>query len=77
MCQFPSDRSQDFALTPDAAQLHSVVTQLYPSSPGSRSSTPCYDLAEFDSENTHTAMSSSPVSDVVAVMPVDMLPDKI
>ena len=30
-------------------------------------------MADFDSENSRTAMSSSPVSDVVSVMPVDML----
>ena len=90
MCPFTSDRrrptlpvllplprfsTQDFALTPDAAQSHSVAAQLYPLSPGSWSSTLCYDLAEFDSDNSRTAMSSSPVSDVVSVMPVDMLPD--
>ena len=65
VCPFPSDRrrptltvslprfaTQDFALKPDTALPHSVATQLYPSSPGSRSSTPCYDLAEFDSKNS-------------------------
>ena len=52
---------------------HSVATQLYPSSPGSRSSTPCYDLAEFDLDNSRTAMSCSPVSEVVSMVPVDTL----
>ena len=49
---------------------HLVAIQLYPSSLGSRSSTLCYDLAEFDSENSCTVMSSSPVSEVVSVVPV-------
>ena len=57
----PGFATQEFALT----QSHLVVTQLYPSSPGSRSSTTCYDLADVDSENSRTAMSSSPVSDLV------------
>ena len=35
---------------PDIAQSFSVATQLHTSSPGSRSSTPCLDLAAFDSE---------------------------
>ena len=68
----PSFATQDFALTPEAAQPHLVVTQLYPSSPGSWMSTPCYDLAEFDSDNSHTVMSNSPVYDIVYVVPVDM-----
>ena len=63
----PCFATQDLALEPDTAQSHSVATQLYPSS------TPCYDLAEFDSENSCTAMSCSSVSDVVSVVPVDML----
>ena len=85
VCPFPSDRrqpilpvslplphfaTQDSALDLVTAHSHLVSTQLYPSSPGSRSSTPCYDLAEFDSENPRTAMSGSPVSDVVSVVVV-------
>ena len=50
-----------FALEPDTAQSHSLAIQLYPSSPWSRSSTPCNDLAEFDSENSYAAMSGSPL----------------
>ena len=71
---FPSDRWRPTLdrWRPDTAQPHSVVTQLYPSSPGSRSSTPCYDLAEFDSENSQAAMSDYPVSDVMYVVSVDM-----
>ena len=67
--------TQDFALDLDTAQSHLVVTQLYPASPGSQSSTPCYDLAEFDTENYRTALSGSTVSDVVSVVPEDMLMD--
>ena len=88
VCPFPSDRrrptlpvslplprftTQYFALYPDTAQWDLVATQLYPSSPGSRSSTPCYDLAEFDSENCRIAMSGSLVFDAVSVVPEDML----
>ena len=73
VCPFPSSRrratlplplphfaAQNVAL--DNAQSLSVATQLYPSSPGAQSSTPCFDLANFD--------SSSPVSDVAPVVPV-------
>ena len=65
----PRFATQDVA--PDTA--HSIATQLCPSSPASRSSTPCFDLADFDSECYRAAMSSSPVSDVVPVAPVDLL----
>ena len=76
--QFPSYRQQptlpvslplsrfatnDISLSPDPAQLQSNTTQIFPLSPGSRSLTPCYDLAEFYSENSCTVMSQSPVSD--------------
>ena len=76
VCPFPSDRrrptlpvslpqprfgTQDFALQPDTAQSHSVTTLLYPSSTVSWSSTPCYDLAEFDSENSRTDTQTDPL----------------
>ena len=64
----PRFATQDVAL--DIALSLSVATQLYPSSPGSRSSTPCFDLADLDSECSRAAMSSSPVSDVMPVVPV-------
>ena len=75
---FPSDRRQptlpvslplprftkyDTTLTPDPTQPQSDATQLYPLSPGSGSSTPC-----FDSDNSCVVMS-----DVVSVVSLDML----
>ena len=51
----PRFATQDFTPDPDTAQSHLVATQLYPASPGSRLSTPCFDLAEFDSETSRTA----------------------
>ena len=60
--------AQDVA--PDNAQSLSVTTQLYPASPVSRSSTPYFDLADFDSECSRAAKSGSPVSDVAPVVPV-------
>ena len=53
----------------DPAQPQLDVTQLYPSSPGSGSSTPLYDLAEFDSTISSVVMSESPVSDVASLVP--------
>ena len=52
-------------VTPDTAPSLPVVIRPCPSSSGSRLSTPVFDLAEFDSECSRAAMSSSPVSDVV------------
>ena len=48
-------------LTPAPAQPQGdvVVTQKYPSPPGSRLSTPLYDLAEFGSPNSNVTMSES------------------
>ena len=46
-------------------QSSSVATQRYSSSPGSRSSTPCLDLAAFDSECYWSAKNGSPVSAVI------------
>ena len=71
VAQYSAPRFATQDVTPDNAQSLSVATQLYPSSPRSWSSTPCFDLADFDSECFRVAMSSSPVSDVVPVVPVD------
>ena len=68
----PRFATQDFVLDPDTVQSHLVVTQLYPASPGSQSSTPCFDLAKFDSENSRTALSVFLVFDVVSVVPEEM-----
>ena len=59
-------------LDPNTAQSHLVATQLYPTSPVSRSSTLCYDLAEIDWQTSCIALSGSPVS----VVSVDMFSDK-
>ena len=53
--------------------MSSFSTELYPLSPGSGLCTPCYDLAEFYSENSRVVMSELPVSDVVSVVSLDML----
>ena len=53
----------------------SVATQKYSSWPGSRSSTPCLDLAVFDSESLGLVSLDSPVSAVVmwdAVNPLEL-----
>ena len=67
----PRFATQDVA--PDTARSISVTTQLYPLLSWFRSSNPCFDLADFDSECSCAAMSSSPVSKVVSVAPVDLL----
>ena len=59
----PRFATQDVVL--DIRQLSSVTTQLYPSSPGSRSSTPCLDLTTFDSRVFSSATDGSPVSAVI------------
>ena len=58
VAQYSAPRFATQDVTPDNAQSLSVATQLYPSSPGSWSSTPCFDLADFDSECFRVAMSS-------------------
>ena len=63
----PRFTTQD--VTPNTAQSLWVETQLYPSSLGSRSSTPCLYLADFDSEYSRAATFSSPVSDVEPISP--------
>ena len=68
----PLPRSTTRDVTPDTAPSLPVEIRPCPSSPGSRSSTPVFDLAEFDSECSRAAMSSCPVSDVVPVAPVDL-----
>ena len=62
---------------PDATQSLPVEIRPCPPSPGTRASTHCFDLAEFDSECSRTAMSSSPGSDVVPVAPVNLLSETI
>ena len=58
-------------LTPAPAQPQPVITQKYHSPPGSGSSTPLYDLAEFNSANSSVARSEL---DVASVVPSDILP---
>ena len=53
--------------------VRSEVTQLYPLSPGSGSSNPCYDLSVFDFDKSRLVVSESPVSDVVSVVTLEML----
>ena len=55
----------------DPAQPQPVMTQNYNSPPGSGSSTPLYDLAEFDSVNYSVARSEL---DVASVVPSDISP---
>ena len=62
----------DMTPAPAKPQPDVVVTQQYLSSPGSRSSTPLYDLAEFGSANSSVAMSES--FNVASVVPSDVLP---
>ena len=59
----PRFATQDVA--PDIGQSSSVATQLYPSSPGSRLSTSCVDLDNFDSDCFRSATIGSPVSAVI------------
>ena len=61
---FPLLRFATQNVAPDIGQSSSVVTQKYPSLPGSQSSTPCLDLAAFDSECLGSATMGSPVSAV-------------
>ena len=72
-------RRQGVRLCRHFARSPSVATQMHLSSPGSRSSTLCFDLADFDSESSPAALSSSgipgiPVSPVSSV-PMDLLVD--
>ena len=62
-----------YRVSPRRISLGSDATQLYPLSPGCGSSTPCYGLAEFDSDNSRVVITESPVSDVVSVVSFDML----
>ena len=62
----------DMTPAPTQPQPDVVVTQQYPSSPGSRLLTPLYDLAEFESANSSVAMSES--LDIASVVPSDVLP---
>ena len=64
--------SHDMTPAPAQPQQHVVVAQQYPSSPGSRSSNPLYDLADFESANSSVTMSES--LDVASVVPLDVLP---
>ena len=56
-------------LTPAPAQPQPVVIEEYHSLPGSGSSTPLYDLAEFDS--THSSVARSEL-DIASVVPSDI-----
>ena len=67
----PRFATQDVA--PDTPQSLPVEIRPCPSSPGSRSLTPYSDLDAVDSECSHAGMSSSPVSDIVLVAPVNLL----
>ena len=53
------------SVMPDIGHSSSVATQKYSSWPGSRSSTPCLDLAIFDFESSGSVSLDSPVSAVV------------
>ena len=55
------------SVAPDISQSSSVATQKYQSSPVSLSSTPCLDLAVFDSECSESVTMDSPVSAVSGV----------
>ena len=81
LCPFPLNRRRPLSLSlphfatlgaaPDNVQSRSVATQLFPPFPEDWSSTPCVDLADFDSDCSWGALSSSAVPVVAPVVLVD------
>ena len=61
----PLPRFADRAFEPTPIRSSSVVTQQYPSSPGSQVSTICIDLDDFDSDCSRSIEISYPVLSVV------------
>ena len=68
---FPRFATPGPELSPAPAQPQPVVTQKYHSPPGSGSSTPLYDLAEFDPANSSVTRWEL---DVASVVPSDISP---